>query len=151
MSSGNEDDRARRSDAVASDSSVAFELVLRYSERNKTRIVEETDRLLAGGARTPPADAARMRAADAADVEIVREFARRAGFTVVAVDKAARSVQLQGTAAAIEQAFGVTLISVGPPGPVHRDLEGSIVLPVELKGVVVGILNLSTKPIAFHR
>jgi hypothetical protein len=150
MSSGHEDDRTRRPEAVAPDSSVAFELVLRYSERNTARIADETERLLAGTSRTPPADAARMRAADPADVEIVREFARRAGFTVVAVDEATRSVRLQGTAAAIKEAFGVTLTSVGPEH-VHREFDGPITLPVELRGVVVAILNLSTKPIAFHR
>src|SRR5262245_42444939 len=116
MSKGHEDDRTRRANAVASDSSVAFELVLRYSARNQARIAEETDRLLAGGMRTPPTDAEKMRAADPADVEIVRAFARHAGFTVVAVDEAARSVQLEGTAAAIKQAFGVTLTTAGPPG-----------------------------------
>src|SRR5581483_6329532 len=147
MSSGHEEDRTRRPGAVASDSSVAFELVLRYPERNQIRIAEETERLLAGGTPTPPADAARMRAADPADVEIVHAFARRAGFTVVAVDEAARSVQLEGPAAAVERAFGVTLIAVGPPGRQHREFAGSLTLPAELKGIVVAILNLSTKPI----
>jgi hypothetical protein len=151
MSSGHEDDRARRTEAIAPDSSVTFELVLRYPERNTARIAEETDRLLAGTSRTAPSEAAAMRAADPADVEIVRDFARRAGFAVVAIDEAARSVQLQGTAAAIARAFGVTLTSVGPPGHAYREFDGSITLPAELSGVVVGILNLSTKPIALHR
>jgi len=151
MSTGHEDSRTRRPDDVASDSSVAFELVLRYSERNKARITEETERLLAGGPRTPPADATEMRAADPADVELVRQFARRAGFTVVAVNEATRGVQLTGTAAAIKQAFGVTLTTVGRPGHIHREIEGRITLPVELQGTVVAILNLSTQPVAFSR
>jgi pro-kumamolisin-like protein len=151
MSSRHEDDRTRRLDTVASDSSVAFELVLRYSERNKAQIAGEAERLLAGGTRTPPADAEKMRAADPADVEIVRAFARHAGFTVVAVDEATRSVQLEGTAAAIKQAFGVTLTTAGSPGQLHREFDGSITLPKELTGIVVAILNLSTKPVAFNR
>jgi kumamolisin len=151
MSTGHEDNRTRRPDTVASDSSVAFELVLRYSERNKARITEETERLLAGGPRTPPADAATMRAADPADVEIVRQFARGAGFTIIAVDEATRRVQLEGTAAAIKQAFGVTLTTLGPPGHAHREFDGTITMPAELNGIVVAILNLSTKPVAFNR
>jgi hypothetical protein len=151
MTSGHEDDRTRRAGAAASDSSVAFELVLRYSEQNKARIAEETERLLAGGTRTLPADAARMRAADPADIEIVRRFARHAGFAVAGVNEAARTVQLEGTAAAVTQAFGVTLTTAGPPGRPHREFEGSITLPVELNGIVVAILNLSTKPVAFNR
>ena len=151
MSSRHEDDRTRRSEAVASDSSVAFELVLRYPERNKAQIAEETERLLAGGTRMPPADAERMRAADPTDIEIVRAFARNAGFTILAVDEATRSVQLEGTAAAIKQAFGVTLTTAGPAGQRHREFDGSITLPVELRGIVAAILNLSTKPVAFNR
>jgi len=151
MSSGQQDERTRRPGVVASDSSVAFELVLRYPERNQARIAEETERMLGGGTRTPPADAARMRAADPADLEIVRTFARHAGFTIAGVDEATRRVQLEGTAAAIAQAFGVTLTTAGPPGHQHREFDGSITLPVELRGIVVAVLNLSTKPIAFNR
>jgi hypothetical protein len=151
MSRGQEDKRTRPHDAVASDSSVSFEFVLRYSERNEARIAEETEQLLAGKSRTSPADAARMRAADPADVEIVRAFARGAGFTISAVDDATRAVHLEGTVAAIGRAFGVTLIAAGPPGHPHREFEGSITLPAQLRGIVVAILNLSTKPIAFNR
>jgi hypothetical protein len=151
MSSGHEENRTRHHDAVASDSSVAFELVLRYAERSQARIAEEAERLLAGKSRTPPAEAARLRAADPADIEVVRQFARRAGFTVTAVDEATRTVRMEGTAAAITKAFGVTLTRGGSPGHAHREFDGEITLPAELRGIVVAILNLSTKPIAFNR
>jgi hypothetical protein len=130
---------------------IPFELVLRYSDRSLARIADETERLLAGGPRTPPADAATLRAADPADVEVVRRFARRAGFTVVAVDEQTRRVQLEGPAAAVEQSFGVILTTAGPAEQAHREFHGSITLPAELRGVVVAVLNLSTKPVAFNR
>ena len=133
------------------DSIVPFEFVLRYSERSRARISDETERLLAGGPRTPPADAAKLRAADPRDVDVVRQFARRGGFTIVAVDEPTRRVQLEGTAAAIEHAFGVTLTTVGLGTHAHRDFEGSITLPTELNGIVVAVLNLSTRPVAFNR
>lgn len=87
-------------------------------------------------------------AADPDDVQDVRTFATAAGLDVVAVNLAARSIRLRGTATAMAAAFGVDLGGYETAGLRYRGREGSIYLPEELDGVVVAVLGLDNRPTA---
>lgn len=87
-------------------------------------------------------------AADPDDIQDVRTFATAAGLDVVAVNLAARSIRLRGTATAMAAAFGVDLGGYERAGLRYRGREGSIYLPEELDGVVVAVLGLDNRPTA---
>src|SRR5258707_7435544 len=87
-------------------------------------------------------------AADPDDIQDVRTFATAAGLDVAAVNLAARSIRLRGTAAAMATAFGVDLGAYETAGLRYRGREGSIYLPEELDGVVVAVLGLDNRPAA---
>jgi kumamolisin len=141
-----DDNRARRADAVAPDESIEFELVLRYRRAERQRVDAESKDLLAG--RRPPPAAAADRSADPADIDTVRSFARSAGLTVRAIDPQSRRVALAGPAAAIEDAFGISIVRRAGDPPSSRDVEGRIGLPPALAPIVEAVLGLSTKAVA---
>lgn len=85
------------------------------------------------------------------DVARVRRFARNNQLSMVRVDQAARSVQLSGTAAAIESAFGVELGLYQTPTHVVRGRSGPIYVPQWLAPVVRGVFGLDTRPQARPR
>jgi kumamolisin len=85
------------------------------------------------------------------DVARVRRFARNNQLSVVRVDQAARSVQLSGTAAAIESAFGVELSLYQTPTHVIRGRSGPIYVPQWLAPAVRGVFGLDTRPQARPR
>jgi kumamolisin len=86
--------------------------------------------------------------ADPAAIKVVRTFAKEFGLTV---DKGTpepgrRTVKLTGTAAAMQQAFGVKLVQKTLGGEVYRVREGSIQIPSALAGAVEAILGLDNRP-----
>lgn len=91
-------------------------------------------------------------AADAADFERIRAFARQHGLTV---DEAAsslprRTMVLQGTAEALEQAFGVQLQDYEDTR--HKKhfhcFEGAVSLPEEHSHLIEAVLGLDSRPVA---
>ena len=87
-------------------------------------------------------------AADPAAVKLVRAFAKEFGLTVEkdTPKPERRTIQLSGTVAAMQQAFGVTLTQKTLEGSVYRVREGSIRLPAELIGAVEAVLGLDNRP-----
>ena len=94
---------------------------------------------------------AREYGADPADLEKIEAFARAAGLTVAAMDVATRSVVLSGTAAQMEQAFGVKLMAIRSGGQVLRVRTGMIYIPASLEGVIEAVLGLDNRPAAGSR
>ena len=86
--------------------------------------------------------------ADPADLRQVHAFARQFGLTVVpGVDEVARrTVQLAGTVAAMQKAFGVQLRTANLGDITCRIREGGIQLPASLIGIVIAVLGLDTRP-----
>ncbi len=142
--------QATRRDVVPPGTRIEFELVLRYAVAQQAQLNAEADQLLAGRPREPRAEAAGLRAADPADVDIVQVVAERAGLTIVHVDTPSRRVVLSGPAARLNDFFGVTLVTHTTPLGSWREFEGRLTLSAPLAGVVVAVLGLSTKPVAFH-
>ena len=87
-------------------------------------------------------------AADPAAIKLVRAFAREFNLKVEPDPSATarRTVQLTGTAADMQKAFGVVLEQKTVNGAEYRVREGAIHLPASLTGVVEAVLGLDNRP-----
>jgi kumamolisin len=87
-------------------------------------------------------------AADPAAVALVKRFAKEFGLKVQAGTPAPgrRTIKLTGTVASVQRAFGVSLSHSTIDGVSYRVRDGSIYLPAELQGYVVGVLGLDNRP-----
>jgi kumamolisin len=85
-----------------------------------------------------------------ADLEAVEQFAHEHGLTVEQRNAPGRSVVLAGTAEAMQQAFGTSLIAYELPegGGRFRGRTGPVMIPSELKDAVMAVLGLDNRPIA---
>jgi kumamolisin len=79
------------------------------------------------------------------DIRRVRRFARNNQLNVVRVDQAARSIELSGTTAQIESAFGVQLRLYSTPTRIVRGRSGPIYLPRWLAPAVRGVFGLDNR------
>jgi kumamolisin len=102
----------------------------------------------AGPVRVSRAEYKKHHAADPADLNLIRAFAREFHLKVEPDPTAAvrRTVQLTGTAADMQKAFGVELTQKIVGGKEYRLREGSIHLPKALIGTVVAVLGLDNRP-----
>ena len=102
----------------------------------------------AGPVRVSRAEYKKHHAADPADLNLIRAFAREFNLKVEPDPTAAvrRTVQLTGTAADMQKAFGVELTQKIVGGKEYRLREGSIHLPKALIGTVVAVLGLDNRP-----
>jgi kumamolisin len=89
--------------------------------------------------------------ADAGELRRVEAFAREHGLAVVSSDVERRRVELTGTVAAFDAAFGVALQRYEYPGGAYRGHMGAISLPVELAGIVESVAGLDDRPQAEPR
>ncbi len=85
---------------------------------------------------------------DPAAVKLVRAFAKEYGLTVApdSPGPERRTIKLNGSAAAMQRAFGVTLSHNAHDGATYRTRDGSIMLPAELIGSVEAVLGLDNRP-----
>jgi kumamolisin len=90
----------------------------------------------------------RQYAADPAAIKLVRAFAKEFGLAVAkdTPKPERRTIKLTGTVAAMQKAFGVSLMQKTLDGNTYRVREGSILLPAELDGAVEAILGLDNRP-----
>jgi len=85
--------------------------------------------------------------ADPASVKIVQEFAKEFGLTAEPATHAGPcTVQLTGSVADIQKAFGVSLQTQTTEVGTFRIREGAIYLPEELQGHVFAVLGLDNRP-----
>jgi kumamolisin len=86
--------------------------------------------------------------ADPDAVKLVRAFAKEFGLTVTpdTPGPERRTIKLTGTIAAMQKAFGVTLVHKTHDNTTYRVREGSITLPSELVGPVQAVLGLDNRP-----
>jgi kumamolisin len=89
-----------------------------------------------------------LHGADPAAVKFVRAFAKEFGLTVSpdTPGPERRTIKLNGTVAAMQKAFGVTLTHKTVDGTTYRVREGSITLPAALVGPVEAVLGLDNRP-----
>jgi kumamolisin len=86
--------------------------------------------------------------ADAADIAKIDDFAHQHGLNVKSVHLASRTVKLTGTVGAFNAAFGVKLDKVRHRGATYRMRKGSVLIPADLKGIIVGVHGLDNRPVA---
>jgi kumamolisin len=112
--------------------------------RRKNQIAPRT----LGKTRVTRAEYARMYGADPADLKQVYAFAKEFGLTVIKTpnEAARRTVQLTGTAAAMQKAFGVQLKTATMDGKACRIREGGIQIPASLAPIILAVLGLDTRP-----
>lgn len=85
--------------------------------------------------------------ADSGAEQTVRAFAEEYGLSVqTSKERGRRTMQLSGSRAAMERAFGVTLQSHEADGGALRLREGNITLPEEVAPHVVAVLGLDNRP-----
>ncbi len=127
------------------------------SERIQATLVlrrrAELPAALATGRRTLSAtDFAERFGADPADVARVRGALARGGIDVVSVDHRTRLLTVEAPAERLVSFFGTTLVGVRAPNPHgpgyvrHRQREGSLNVPAEIAGALLGVLGLDDRP-----
>jgi len=84
--------------------------------------------------------------ADPADVDKVEAFAHEHALDVTRVSLAQRAVDLSGTAAAMQSAFGAKLERYTYQRRTFRVRSGQITIPAELAKVVEGVFGLDDRP-----
>jgi kumamolisin len=129
---------------VAGDKPATGKITVSVIVRRRNQIAPRT----LGKVRVSRTEYARTYAADPADLRQVRAFAKEFGLTVVPTpnEAARRTIQLTGTAAAMQKAFGVQLKTATIDGTRCRVREGEIQIPASLAGIVVAVLGLDTRP-----
>jgi len=85
------------------------------------------------------------------DITLVTRFAHECHLELSEVATHRRAVVLSGTAAAMERAFGVTLVELEHPRGSYRAATGNLTVPHELSGIVLTVLGLNTRPCAQRR
>ncbi len=87
-----------------------------------------------------------------AELDSVAEFARSHGLQVVAPPhRARRSVELRGTAAQANEAFGVTLHWHQSRRGKYRSFDGAVQLPAAIAEVVEAVIGLDNRPVPARR
>ena len=138
---------ATRIGPVADDERIQFSVVVR--PRQDAPEIEEVARNAAiTGHFLSREELAEATAPDPADVRAVEEYADRNGLTVEGVDPVTRRVKLAGPAAAVRQAFGVSLDRYEHEGMTFRGRTGSVLVPEHLADVIVGVLGTDDRPMA---
>jgi kumamolisin len=101
-----------------------------------------------GPARVTRAQYKKHHAADPSAVTLVKAFAKEFNLAVTKdpTQTSKRTIQLTGTAADIQKAFGVSLDQKKIGGVEYRVREGAIHLPSSLTGVVEAVLGLDNRP-----
>lgn len=90
--------------------------------------------------------------ADPNDLAAVCNFVRSYGLQVVAENPDARTMKVQGTAAQMQAAFGVSLkVSGSASGQEFVTYQGPLTIPKQLDGIVIAVLGLDRRPVAKPR
>jgi kumamolisin len=87
-------------------------------------------------------------AADPTALKLVQAFAKEFGLAIVPdpTGPARRTIQLTGSVAAMQTAFGVNLLHKTIGDATYRVREGAITLPAQLVGPVEAVLGLDNRP-----
>jgi kumamolisin len=138
---------------VVEASSTAEEKPARASERLTVSVILRRKTPLKtasriGKERLTRAQYRKAHAADPDAAKLVRAFAKEYSLIPEAGTPKPehRTIKLTGTVAAMQKAFGVTLVQKAHDGVTYRVREGSIHLPQELIGMVDAVLGLDNRP-----
>jgi kumamolisin len=80
------------------------------------------------------------------DLAAVRKFAEQYGLEVVSENRARRSVILNGAVQAFSSAFEAEMGRWEHPSGTYRCRTGTLTIPAELDGVILGVFGLDNRP-----
>ncbi len=107
----------------------------------------DTKALAKGGGRLSRADYQKAHGPDPTSLKLVKAFATEFGLKAEPLPGATtRTLQLTGTPANMQKAFGVDLSTEAVEGGTFRVRQGAISLPQELDGHVTAVLGLDNRP-----
>jgi kumamolisin len=86
-----------------------------------------------------------------ADIAKVKDVLKQYGLDFVGSDPAARTVEIAGTIAALEQAFDVRLFNYAHEHGNYRGRSGAVHVPADLSGIVVDVSGLDDRPVVRRR
>lgn len=90
--------------------------------------------------------------ANPADLKKVADWAKAAGLKTIEQSVAKRSIKVEGSIDAIEQAFNIQLNEYEHPTEGHfRGREGDVHVPTALAGVISGVYGLDTRKVGDER
>jgi len=114
---------------------------------------DAADQLLLGGTpQVSPAEAEAATAASPEDIAQVSAFAQQHGLSVKSADPTKRTVQVEGSAAQMREAFGVDLGLVSEAsGNQYLSHREAISIPQSLSNLVTAVLGLDQRPVAKPR
>lgn len=135
---------ARPSGRLDTSESITVTLVLR-------RRAELPKDLVTGPVTLSPDELANRYGATPEDAELVTSVLREHDLTVSDTHLGSRRLKVTGTAENLSKAFGTSLSLVTSPHPdggdvTHRYRTGSLSVPAELDGVVLGVHGLDNRP-----
>jgi kumamolisin len=130
--------------------------IIKVTVHLRGRGQQQLERRLASSAQAPANarrhltrdEFAELHGARPADITAVRRFAAGHDLNVVAVYPERRTVELSGTVAAMNSAFGVDLGLHQAATGVYRGRSGSIQVPKDLAPALVAVLGFDTRPVA---
>src|SRR5579859_6171111 len=127
-------DGAPAAKPASSSAKVTVSVIVKRKEALKTKRL--------GKDRITRAEFKKTHAADPDAIKLVKQFAKEFNLNVEADPKQVlrRTVQLTGTTADMQKAFGVQLMQTVINGQKYRVREGSITLPAGLIGSVTAVL-----------
>lgn len=140
---------ARRIGPVPDDETIHFSVVVR-ARTGAPEIADVARTAATTGHFLSREELAEAAAPDRGDVQAVEEYAQHNGLSVEGVDPITRRVKLSGSAAAVGQAFGVSLDRYEHQGATFRGRTGPVLVPQHLTDVIVGVLGTDDRPMA-HR
>jgi kumamolisin len=99
-----------------------------------------------GGAAISREEFAAKHGADPAVIDQVKALAKEYNLTVTEVAAERRTVKLQGTAADMSKAFGVSFDRYELEGTKYRARTGAVQVPAEMVGSIEAVLGLDNRP-----
>ena len=125
-----------------------IDVTIRLREGQKTKAARVYRKSSRGGASAPLTreELAELVSARPEDVRLVEAYAHEHGLTVLSVSLPERTIQLRGPAAAMQEAFGVSLERVSAKGHSFRQRTGNVHVPPSLSQVITGVFGLDDRP-----
>ncbi|MGA7127206.1 MAG: S53 family peptidase [Chthoniobacterales bacterium] len=116
--------------------------------KDPSGLQEYVDQISGPGSHTylTPQQFAHKFGADPADVEAVTNYGDSQQLQIIGHDLGRRSVTLSGTAARMNEAFGVNLQHYRYAGGVYRLRQGTIRIPNSFANIITGVFGLDNRP-----
>ncbi len=110
------------------------------------RVLEESKKPLAERTYVSRAELAANHGANAADLDLVEQFAQQHNLMVVHRSAAERSIVLKGALGDLLSAFPADVHMYHHSSGTYRGRRGEISVPKELEGIVTGVFGFDTRP-----